>query len=242
MSSFSRPGSRSASADRGASPSGGRGSTCAVRLPTRTSCRGTPPAPAWPDVRRTIFRCRPCRGLFRYRRASPANGLLAQPSTSPPASRTVTKSAEDSDQVVARQWDCSVTNPEWPVDQPRYVATAAHGSSSRPTSVRHSCRNARPTSVTTYAGRGGSAWPGGSCGSAGPEAMGPSAYVERTYGARAGLPHEVGLLARHFAQRHDPALIVGQVGQRGVTKWASGLPGWSLTKPPTPSRTWSLVD
>ena len=37
-------------------------------------------------------------------------------------------------------------------------------------------------------GRGGSARPGGSCGSARPEAMGPSAYAERTYGARARSP------------------------------------------------------
>ena len=33
-------------------------------------------------------------------------------------------------------------------------------------------------------GRGGSARPGGSCGSARPEAKGPSAYDERTYDAR----------------------------------------------------------
>lgn len=31
--------------------------------------------------------------------------------------------------------------------------------------------------------------------------MDPSAYAERTYGARARSPHEVGLLARYFAPR-----------------------------------------
>ena len=128
----------------------------------------------------------------------------------------MTESREGSDQVGARQWDLLSDQPRMTSDQLRRVATAAHGSPSRRTSVRHSCRSAGPASVTTY---GWSGWFGSSgrvirispARSRGIQALTPR---ERTV-REPGLAHEVGLLSRHFVPRDGRAPIVGQVGQCG---------------------------
>ena len=105
-------------------------------------------------VRRTTSRCRPFRGRSRFGRVRSGSCRLAQPCVPPGGDRYGDQVTSGSDQSYSGGNGLVSDQPHPMSDQPRHGPTPAHGSRSRPASVRHAFRSGIAASLTTYAWSG----------------------------------------------------------------------------------------